>query len=349
MCHTHHSHERIQAKSIEMGFRVVCKSDLLIEHRSKYALYGTFRYQSPAPPTQRLLVLCHGFAATSRWGFIPALSEALVDATTATLALDFSHNGTTGSSGTLLDYQGLRDNCYRIEEDDLAATVDSFHINGTLHSSANPSGAAPDRFTEIFLFGHSRATDSILGFASRSSLVSGVITLNAKSRVRVVPPVIAERWRARGYWEEIDFGSGRRIPLGIEFLTELERSPNRIEQATRRLSCPLLAIHGGRDRHTPSFHSTYLAQWAAKGEVKLIPDADHFLGGPSDISWKLHVDQAAMAIKTFMNRVSAESTGSLGRRPGTLSGMRQEPGRSYSCCVKTTDPQGSARRRAEGR
>jgi pimeloyl-ACP methyl ester carboxylesterase len=284
--------------------------DLIIEPRSKCPLYGTLRHESSALRAERLLVICHGFAATSRWGFIPALSEALVDATTATLALDFSRNGTRNCSGSIQDFQALRDNCYRIEEDDLAATVKAFHGTRPVESSAPHSCRVYDRFPEIFILGHSRGADSVLGFASRSSLVTGVITLNAKSTVRAITPIIAQRWRARGYWEEMDFKSGRRIPLGVEFLTELERGHDRIEQATRRLQCPLLAIHGERDQHTPSLHSTYLAQWASKGEVEIIQNADHFLGGEGNESCRENVGLVALAIKKFMNRVSTELRGS---------------------------------------
>jgi pimeloyl-ACP methyl ester carboxylesterase len=152
----------------------------------------------------------------------------------------------------------------------------------------------------MFLFGHSRGADSVLGFASRCSHVSGVIVLNAKSKVRAVSPEIAARWRTRGYWEEMDFGSGRRIPLGTDFLEEIERVETRIEHAARTLQCPLLAVHGGRDQHTPPSHSKILAEWAIRATMVLMPEADHFLTGPRPEDSELHVSRLTHYIRSFM-------------------------------------------------
>jgi len=48
-----------------------------------------------------------------------------------------------------------------------------------------------------------------------------------------------------------------------------------LEDAASRITCPLLVVHGGRDRLIPAYHAERLAREAPGAELMLYPDGSH--------------------------------------------------------------------------
>ena len=48
-----------------------------------------------------------------------------------------------------------------------------------------------------------------------------------------------------------------------------------LEDAAARITCPLLVVHGGRDRLIPAYHAERLAREAPGAELMLYPDGSH--------------------------------------------------------------------------
>src|SRR5262249_20596580 len=48
-----------------------------------------------------------------------------------------------------------------------------------------------------------------------------------------------------------------------------------LEDAAARITCPLLVVHGGRDRLIPAYHAERLAREAPGAGLMLYPDSSH--------------------------------------------------------------------------
>ena len=48
-----------------------------------------------------------------------------------------------------------------------------------------------------------------------------------------------------------------------------------LQDAAPRITCPLLVVHGGRDRLIPAYHAERLAREAPGAELMLYPDGSH--------------------------------------------------------------------------
>ena len=48
-----------------------------------------------------------------------------------------------------------------------------------------------------------------------------------------------------------------------------------LEDAAARITCPLLVVHGGRDRLVPPYHAERLAREAPGAELLIYPDGSH--------------------------------------------------------------------------
>ncbi len=220
------------------------------------------------------VLVAHGFKGFKDWGMFPWLADRIADAGLRAIRFDFSHNGVEESDFDRLDLFML-DTPARHQED-LRALADA--VSGPLG-----------------LVGHSRGGGDAILFAADEPRVECVATLASVATTHVDVPDREQVLREKGYYPFPNARTKQLMPVGRAAFDEGDALS--IEEAAKRLACPLLLVHGSADESVPMTAMHDLATWQPAAETLEIAGAGHTFGAVHPFAGPTpHLEEAAERI-----------------------------------------------------
>jgi alpha/beta superfamily hydrolase len=183
------------------------------------------------------------------------LARSLADRGVFTLRFDFRYVGASSGKFADITYSG--------EVEDLRAAYNFMQ-------SRRPG--------KTVVFGSSMGGTVALLFAAQEASVAAVVTLAAPGHpenfpTRVLTPEQLQRWREQGH----TIYNGQQ--LNISLLEDLERI--NVTEATRRIRCPVLILHGDADEVVPVAEAHELHETLTSPKrLSIFPDTDHHFSDP---------------------------------------------------------------------
>lgn len=212
----------------------------------------------PVSSPRGAAILCHGMESTKNSEKLIMLADALAERGVLALRFDFSYVGESSGNFADITYSG--------EVADLRAAFE-------LISRHNAGRVA--------IFGSSMGGSIALLFAAQEDAVAAVVSLAAPIHPENFPKRVLsanelQAWRAQGF----TMYHGQRLNLSL--LHDLESID--IPAAARRISCPVLILHGDRDEVVP-VKEAYELHGCLRGAKRLsiFSGADHRLSAPDDM------------------------------------------------------------------
>ncbi len=195
--------------------------------------------------------LLHGFKGFMDWGFFPDMARRIAASGIAAVRFNASGSGVGEDLGTFGDLEAFERNTLSRELEDVARV--RAWIRG---------GGAPDLdATRNAWIGHSRGGGLALLHAAESQDGRGVVTWAAVSTFDRFDEDAKARCRADGYLPIWNARTGQEMRVGVAALDDLERNRRRFDlrEACRRVSVPVLLVHGEEDETVPAVESEILA------------------------------------------------------------------------------------------
>ena len=209
-----------------------------------------------------VIVCVHGFKGFKDWGFFPWLSEHLCRRFVV-CRFNMSRSG-IGENPESFDRLDLfAEDTYSTQVADL--TTVTRHMQATF------------RDLPTFLLGHSRGGGVALLAAEEIEGLKGVVTWSAIARVDRWDDETKRKWRADGFLDAVNARTGQVMRMSPAVLDDYEANRERLDilGATRRLSVPLLVVHGSRDESVPVKEADEIAAAASDVSIVKIPRASH--------------------------------------------------------------------------
>lgn len=229
-------------------------------------LMGVFHY--PAEKTDRCLIVCHGFASSKDLALLWHLCDEAQKVGIAGFRFDFAGLG---------DSQGeFQDSTYSKQMSDLCKAIDLCVERG---------------YTRIALCGHSMGGAVSLLVAAQDQRVRAVVDIAAPSH----PETMAERFLVEKNGDRIDLTMGNRTyTLTQRFIDDLSLVD--VDAAVRRISAPILFVHGDADRIVPIKNSEHLYEIATSTDKDLqaIAGGNHLLSR--------HHQEVAKLVANWLNK-----------------------------------------------
>ena len=217
------------------------------------------------------VLLCHGMESNKESDKLTSLSRDLAERGILALRFDFAYAGE--SSGKFEEIT------YRSEVEDLAGAF-AFVLRYQVK--------------KIAILGSSMGGTAALLFGAKEKRVTALVTIAApvhpeKFTDRLLTPDEIKQWREVGF---IPY-HGHRI--NVSLLDELEKI--NIPAEIKKISCPVLIIHGDADQTVP-VEEAHELHTLLKGTKKIciLKECDHRLSDPS------HLDEALDEALTWITQ-----------------------------------------------
>ena len=207
-------------------------------------------------PFHGAAILCHGMESNKESDKLVALSRRLAEKGILALRFDFACAGE--SSGKFEEIT------YSDEVEDLKAAF-SFMLGHPV--------------PKIGVLGSSMGGTVALLFAAQEPRVANLVTIAAPFHPETITAKLLTREEVQN-WRQSGFVvyHGRRI--NVSLLDDLQKI--RVSEAVKKISCPVLIIHGDADETVPveEAHELYAMLHGAK-KIRILKGADHRLSDPS--------------------------------------------------------------------
>jgi dienelactone hydrolase len=201
--------------------------------------------------------LLHGFKGFMDWGFFPDMARRIAGSGIAAVRFNVSGSGVGEDLETFGDLGAFERNTISRELEDVA--IVRAWIRG--------GGAADlDAERDVWI-GHSRGGGIALLHAAESRDCRGVVTWAAVSTFDRFDEDAKVRAREVGYVPIHNARTGQEMRVGRAALEELEQNRARFDlsAACRRVSSPVLLVHGEGDETVPAIESEILASELGPG------------------------------------------------------------------------------------
>jgi dienelactone hydrolase len=195
--------------------------------------------------------LLHGFKGFMDWGFFPDMARRIAASGVAAVRFNVSGSGVGEDLGTFGDLEAFERNTLSRELEDIARVRAWIRGRGAADLDA-------DRNVWI---GHSRGGGLALIHAAESQDCRGVVTWAAVSTFDRFDEEAKGRCRNVGYLPILNARTGQEMRVGLAALEDLERNRRRFDlpAACRRVTAPVLLVHGEEDETVPAVESEILA------------------------------------------------------------------------------------------
>ncbi len=224
------------------------------------------------PAGAPFVLVVHGFKGFFRWGFFPELCARLTAAGLSAVAFNVSGSGVGEDLLNFTDERGFEANTYSRELEDIARVRDAVEAGKWSWVDQQRGG----------IFGHSRGGAMALVHAAERPGLRALAAWAAIERVVRWDAATAEQWRRDGVLLVPNARTGQIHRLGLGLLADTERHAARldVEAACRRLSLPVLLLHGGADDSVEPVALERLAAAlpGAGHRAQLVPGANHTFG-----------------------------------------------------------------------
>ncbi len=222
-------------------------------------LFGVLHQGSSGPGLRATIVLCHGMMSAKEGTKQKAFAQVFEESGLSVLRFDFSFCGE--SEGRFEEITFVQ------EVDDLRAAVRCVRERG-----GNPVG----------LLGSSMGGAVALLYASEDPSIEALVTLAAVGQPAGIADRMEDLKRKTQEWKDEGVQLGAEGEPGEKFFEDARRQD--VLGAARRLSAPLLVMHGGADE-VVSVEEAYAIHANAGGPkaLKVLPGGDHRFTRPEDL------------------------------------------------------------------
>jgi len=207
-------------------------------------------------PANGAVILCHGMESNKNSDKLVYVGRMLAERGLLALRFDFAYVGESSGKFEDITYSG--------EVEDLKAA----------HALVRNRNAA-----KVAILGSSMGGTVALLFAAQEPSLAAVATVAAPLHPelfprRILTPEQTRQWRAQGF----TIYNGQR--LNASLLHDLEKLD--VPQAARKITCPVLILHGEADEIVPvqEAHELYACLTNSK-RLSILPGADHRLSDPA--------------------------------------------------------------------
>lgn len=220
-------------------------------------LNGVLHYPA-ASGSPTAVILCHGMESNKESDKLVTLSHSLSEKGLLVLRFDFACAGESGGRFEDITYSG--------EVEDLGAAYNFVLSYGV---------------KKIGILGSSMGGSVALLFAAKQKNVAALVTIAA--------PLHPERFTDRllteeevRHWRQSGFIIYHGLRINASFLEDLHKID--LDSAVKRISCPVLIIHGDADETVPVEEAYELeAQLTCPKTICILKGADHRLSDPSHL------------------------------------------------------------------
>lgn len=212
-----------------------------------------------------LVFLLHGFKGFKDWGFFPWLSSSLAEAGLAVCRFDFSRNGVSEGSDVFDRLDLFENDTYSIQLSDLARVVE--HVTSQEHQRDLP----------VSLLGYSRGAAIALLGSERVANLRTVVTWSGISSLDRWDEATVELWTRNGYSTVINARTKQEMRISRAMYDDYVANAERLNvlAAVRRLTVPLLVVHGDRDETVDVSEATKIANAARDASLLVIGGGSH--------------------------------------------------------------------------
>lgn len=225
------------------------------------------------PGPFRCVVILHGFKGFKDWGMFPPTARFLAERGFASVALNVSRNGVGENPTEFTELESFARNTPRREVRDVELVLQAIR-SGDVEAALDTS--------RVGLLGHSRGGGVVLLVASRDPAIRAVVTWASIASFDRWTARAKEAWRAQGRIDVPNMRTGQILWMNREVLEDLEASAAEydVEAACRRMSAPLLVVHGELDEGVDPKDADDLVSWSGSKEKRLlrIAHAGHTFG-----------------------------------------------------------------------
>ena len=241
---------------------------------------------------QQVLIFMHGFMGFKDWGCWNLMQDFFLEAGYGFCKFNATHNGTTlENPHSFVDIKAFSENTYSNELEDLTAV-----INWVKHET---NGEA-----DVSIIGHSRGGGMAL-LASDHPNVNRVITLAAISDIESRFPDANQLafWKEKRLLFVHNGRTNQKLPMKYLQYRDFQENKDRltIETHCRKMTKPLLILHGSDDPNVLPDNAYKIAEWSGKKAV-IIKGATHTFGAShpwNSNSMPTHLQKACEEIIRF--------------------------------------------------
>jgi pimeloyl-ACP methyl ester carboxylesterase len=239
-------------------------------------IFGTAYLPDDAPLGCALIA--HGFKGYKDFRMIPAFARGLCQAGFVAHAFNFSHSGMTANPDTFERPDLFELDTWNKQIFDIQCVVEAISA-GRLAGTGLP----------YVLLGHSRGGVSAILFAGRQNADSqlprpaGVITAGSPDNACGMSDSDKNELRDRGYLESPSARTGQILRVGSPWLKEQEadRDAHDVLGNVRKITCPMLVVHGENDETIDVSSAASIAGVAANAQVARISSCNHVFNAPN--------------------------------------------------------------------
>ena len=254
---------------------MIIKKNLVLSTTNKKPIVYDVYFQETQKP-KPIVIFCHGYKGFKDWGAWHLVAEEFARAGFFFLKFNFSHNGGTEEQPIdFPDLEAFANNNFTIELDDLDRVIKWVSKNHSFSSEMD--------IENISLIGHSRGSGIVIIKAEEHPLVKKVITWAGVSDFKIrfqENTTQFKQWKETGVLYVKNGRTQQQMPHYFQFYENFIKNEERltISRATKKLSKPLLIVHGSNDKTVSTLEAQALKKWNPNAVLIEIPEANHVFG-----------------------------------------------------------------------
>ena len=218
-----------------------------------------------------LVVVVNGHNGFYNYGMFPYLQQQFFENGISSYSCNFSHGGIKGDGDFFEDLAAYEKNCMRLETEDVMAVLQNLSRFG--------------EHDKIFLLAHSLggvpAVFSAIKASTKNIKIDGMILVSTVKKLNFWPKDMLQEWAVAGVYYKKNNRTKQELPQGFEFLQEIVNADAdwNVEHEIKKITCPVLIVHGEMDEAIPVEHAHSLYDWTKianpHSSLKIIPNATH--------------------------------------------------------------------------
>lgn len=224
-----------------------------------------------------LILHVHGFKGFKDWGYFNLIADHAARHGYIFVKMNFSRNGTTPDHPEdFVDLEAFGHNNFSIEQDDMGQVIDF------IYSSGFPVGAHESNVKQLYLTGHSRGGAAVILKGYHDQRIKAVASWAGVNDLGShYTPEEVKTWKEKGVVYIENSRTKQLMPLYFQIVEDYLENENKLNvpQAIKRISIPLLVVHGTLDQTVPISSAYQMKEWNPALILSIIEGADHVFGG----------------------------------------------------------------------